>query len=417
MAQAAQDARAAAVSLMTAVTEGGQLLSAALPAISASLEPGGRARAQRLATEALRWAQRSDRLLGPHLRNKPEERVMNLLRLALYEIHVEGAPTHGPVNDMVSLAPRSKAGLVNAVLRNVLRRGTDWDSLPKPVMPKWLRKPLVAAWGKEAVSMMEAVHLAGAPLDLTVKMDAEAWASRLEAIHLPTGSLRLKKFGQVSALPGYDEGAWWVQDAAAALPARILAVSPGERVLDLCAAPGGKTMQLAAAGADVTALDISSSRMERVSENLARTRLAATLITADAVQWVPDEQFDAILLDAPCSATGTLRRHPDLAYAKSGFDLTGLTVLQAKLIDRAVSWLRPGGRLVFCTCSLLPEEGEHQQTGALSRHSCLSVSAIDMPWIDPVWRAQGGGLRIRPDHWADKGGLDGFFITLLTKSG
>ena len=415
MAQAGLEARAAAARLMTAVTAEGELLSAALPGIVVDLSPEDRARAQRLATESLRWAQRSDRLLGPHLRNRPEDEVMNLFRLALYEINVEGTEPHGPVNAAVSLAPKRKAGLVNAVLRSILRKGTRWGDLPIPTMPKWLRKRLVAAWGKDAVLAMEAVHVGPVPLDLTLREGTDDWADRLGAERLPTGSLRLRDFGRISSLPGYDAGAWWVQDAAAALPAKLLDVQAGERVLDLCAAPGGKTMQLASAGAEVTALDISETRMARVRENLLRTGLSAELITADATKWQPDRQFDAILLDAPCSATGTLRRHPDLAHAKGG-DVAGLMALQSKLIDRALGWLDPGGRLVFCTCSLLPEEGEGQLAAALARHEDLSVVTSDADWVDPRWHAQGGGLRIRPDHWGERGGIDGFFIAALRKS-
>lgn len=415
MEQAGLKARAAAAALMTAVTEEGQLLGAALPGIVAALSPEDRARAQRLATEALRWAQRSDRLLGPFLRNRPEDPVMNLLRLALYEINVEGAAPHGPVNAAVSLATKSKAGMVNAVLRNVLRRGTDWTSLPVPTLPKWLRKRLVAAWGKEAVAAMETVQSGPVPLDITPRGDASEWAGRLGADLLPTGSLRLSQFRQVSKLPGYAEGAWWVQDAAAAIPARLLEVSKGERVLDLCAAPGGKTLQLAAAGADVSALDISEARMERVIENLARTGLTAELVIADALEWSPDKPFDAILLDAPCSATGTLRRHPDLAHAKTEDSLKDLPELQRRLFDRALTWLKPGGRMVFCTCSLLPEEGEDQLAAALARHPEIEVRPPEGPGIDPRWITTQGALRIRPDHWGDRGGIDGFFIARIVK--
>ena len=415
MAQAGLEARAAAVKLMCAVTEEGALLSAAAPGILAKLDPADRARAQRLATEALRWSQRADRLLGPHLRNRPEDAAMNPLRLALYEINFEGTEPHGPVNAAVALAPKRKAGLVNAVLRNVLRRGTSWDELPVPTMPKWLRKPLVKAWGKEAVSAMEQVHAGPVPLDLTLPGPSADLTEALGAEVLPTGSLRLRDYGKVSALPGYAEGLWWVQDAAAALPAKLLDAQPGESVLDLCAAPGGKTMQLAATGADVTALDISENRMVRVAENLARTSLAAEQVIADATKWEPKRKFDAILLDAPCSATGTLRRHPDLAHAKDGSGLGALCALQAEMIDRAVGWLKPGGRLVYCTCSLLPEEGEQQLNDALSRHAGLSAELPDAQWIEPEWRTREGGLRIRPDHWAARGGIDGFFIAHLRK--
>lgn len=407
-------ARAAAVALMTGATEHGRAIGETGAGLAA-LEPSERARALRLAVDALRWAPRSDRLLGPHLRLRPEDVVMNALRLAIYEMNEAGVPAHGAVNAAVALVPKSKAGLVNAVLRNVGRRGTDWSGLPVPGMPKWLRKPLVAAWGKEAVAAMEAVHAGGAPVDLTVKAGAAGWAERLGGEVLPTKSVRLRDPGQVSALPGYESGDWWVQDAAAALPARLLGDVAGRRVLDLCAAPGGKTMQLAAAGADVTALDISESRLKRLRENLVRTGLGADVVVADALDWEPNELFDAILVDAPCTATGTLRRHPDLAYLRDASALESLVPLQAAMLDRALSWLKPGGRLVFCTCSLLPQEGEAQRDSALARHPGLTVVDARPEGVPESWKAVGGGLRIRPDYWADCGGIDGFFMVLLQK--
>ena len=417
MAKPGSQARAAAASAMTAVTEDKQLLSEALLRLTANFDPGEKARVGRLATGALRWAGRSDRLLGPYLRMRPEDPVLNLMRLALFEIFVEGAPTHAAVDGAVSLAPRPKAGLVNAVLRNVLRGEPVWDDVALPSLPKWLRKRLVAAWGKQATAAMEAVHVQDVPLDLTLRDPAsdDSWATQLGATLLPTGSLRLAKAGQVSALPGFDEGAWWVQDAGASLAALALDVKPGERVLDLCAAPGGKTMQLAATGATVTALDISRERMERVTENLGRTGLAADIVVADAMEWTPDQLFDAVLLDAPCSATGTLRRHPDLAYAKDGSGIDDLVALQAAMLDRALGWLKPGGRLVYCTCSLLPEEGEVQLASALDRNTGYSVASIEGDWVDPLWRTDAGTLRLRPDHWEDRGGIDGFFVGRLEK--
>jgi 16S rRNA (cytosine967-C5)-methyltransferase len=208
-----------------------------------------------------------------------------------------------------------------------------------------------------------------------------------------------------------------VQDAAAAIPVQVLAPQKGETVLDLCAAPGGKTMQLAAAGADVTAVDSSAPRMGRVTENLARVGLSATTLALDAR--AVTGSFDAILLDAPCSATGTIRRHPDLPYAKDGAEFGSLIDLQADLIDHAWTLLKPGGRLVFCTCSLLPDEGEVQVDEALERHGDMACdpTALDLPGIDPAWITAEGGLRLRPDYWADKGGMDGFYIACLRKAG
>lgn len=416
-------ARLAARDLMTAVTEEQRLLADLLPGVVAALEPGERARAQRLATEALRWAQRSDRLLGPYLRNRPNDKALNLLRLALWELLGDGAAPHGVVDAAVEIArvdpdTRRMSGMVNAVLRNVLRGEPDWQALPVPELPKWLRKPLIADHGKGTVAAMERAHAAGAPLDLTPKDgDANGLAEAVGGIALPTGSVRLTDPGQVTALPGFAEGGWWVQDAAAALPARVLDVHPGERVLDLCAAPGGKTLQMAAAGADVTALDLSEARMGRLAENLDRTGLTARLVTADARDWEEADGFDAVLLDAPCSATGTIRRHPDLPFAKAGSDLDPLLSLQAELMDRAIALTRPGGRIVYCTCSLLKAEGEAQIAAALARHPGLEPDpdALDQPWIEADWRTDEGGLRLRPDLWPERGGMDGFYIAALRK--
>ncbi len=417
MTKAGADARRAAVAAMTSVTDRHQLLGVALALAAKGLDPPERARAGRLATGALRWASRSDRMLGPFLKRLPEGRVMNLLRLAVFEMYVERAPAYAVVDQSVSLAPRGKSGLVNAVLRNVLRRGTDWDGLPLPGLPKWLRRRLVDAWGRDAVLAMEVEFAAGPMLDLTLRDSGEevSWAKRVGAVLRPDGGIRLAEARQVSDLPGYADGAWWVQDAGATVAARVLDARPGESVLDLCCAPGGKTMQLAASGATVTALDVSKERMSRVEENLVRTGLTATCIVADALNWTSQGMFDAILVDAPCSGTGTLRRHPDLAFVRDGSGIDELVGLQARLIDRAAPSLRPGGRLVFCTCSLLPEEGEEQIAAALSRHPDLSVASPAGDWIDTQWRTPDGMLRIRPDHWRDDGGIDGFFVARLEK--
>ncbi len=406
--------RRAALNMMTAVTADRRpmhLLGTELT----GLEPGEKARAERIATGALRWAGRSDRMLGPYLRMKPDDLVLNALRLALYEIHEAGVPAHAAVNAAVELVPKRTKGLVNAVLRNTQRGEKSWSDLPLPKMPKWLRKQLIAAWGKEAVAAMETVQAMAPPVDVTVKNAAADWAERLTAELLPTGSLRLRDPGQLSVLPGFSEGAWWVQDVAAALPVQLLAPKTGDVVLDICAAPGGKTMQIAAAGAAVTALDSSEVRLTLLRENLKRTKLTAEVVVADALEWSPKNAFDTILVDAPCSATGTLRRHPDLAFAKTGHELEALTALQSALLDRAVEWLKPGGRLVYCTCSLLPQEGEDQRDAVLSRHPELRVDDIMPAGVDPDWRSAGGGLRLRPDYWADRGGMDGFFMVRLQK--
>ncbi|MDT8857362.1 transcription antitermination factor NusB [Paracoccaceae bacterium Fryx2] len=415
-------ARMAAVALLDAVLDEGAMLSQLLAEPQgplAGLTPSDRARAQRLALAVLRHLEQADRVLAPHLRKEPPETVRNVLRLAVVELAVEHAAPHGVVNAAVDQVRRGRrtvhfAGLVNAVLRKLGDGAGLFAGLPPQRMPFWLRKPLVDAYGREAVVAMEAVQAQVPPVDLTLRGDGVEIPG---AVPLPTGSLRMAGAGQVSALPGFAEGAWWVQDAAAALAVKLLAPVAGERVLDLCAAPGGKALQLAAAGASVTALDISGPRLALLRENLARTGLAAEIVVADALVWEPEAAFDAILLDAPCSATGTIRRHPDLPFIKDGSDLAVLVELQARLIDRALGWLRPGGRLVFCTCSLLPAEGEAQLDAALRRHPGLVVDRPALAGVEPGWVTAAGGLRLRPDYWADRGGMDGFFIARLRVGG
>ncbi|MGL4238068.1 MAG: RsmB/NOP family class I SAM-dependent RNA methyltransferase [Tabrizicola sp.] len=404
-------ARAAAVAILDGVLGEGRMLS---DFAGGDLSPADRARALRLAETVLRHLEPADRLLDRHLRKAPPLTARNVLRLAVIEC-AEGAPAHGVVNAAVEIVRKGKrtahlAGLVNAVLRALPETGLLDGASPQK-MPRWLRQPLVHAWGRDVVSQIEAVQATEPPLDLTLREGFPAPEGEL----LPTGSLRLRGAGQISALPGYAEGGWWIQDAAAALPAVLLDARPGERVLDLCAAPGGKTLQLAAAGARVVSLDISGPRMARLEANLSRTGLTAELVVADALTWEPDGAFDAILLDAPCSATGTIRRHPDLPFVKDGSEVTGLVDLQARLIDRALGWLKPGGRLVFATCSLLSDEGEDQLSATLDRHPDLTVERIDLPGVEPNWWTTSNGLRLRPDYWADRGGMDGFFLARLRK--
>lgn len=421
------EARAAAARMVQAVTDGGipladQLAKGAL----AGLDPADRARSQRLALTTLRSLGQADRVLSPHMRKLPPPMVRAVMRLAVSEMLAEGAPAHAVVGAAVAIVrsggrkTEGFSGMVNAVLRRAAEvTMADFAELESQPLPGWLRGRLMSAWGKKATMAMERAHARGAPVDLTPRDgDAGALAARLGGLVLPTGSVRLQAHGQISALPGYAAGDWWVQDAAAALPARVLAAQPGERVLDLCAAPGGKTMQLAAAGAEVTALDLSPDRMARLHENLLRCGLAAQTVVADALDWLPGAPFDAILLDAPCSATGTIRRHPDLPFVKDASGLKELAILQAALIDRAVGMIRPGGRLVFATCSLLPEEGEALIHAALARHADLAADpgAFDLPAIHPDWRTGPAGLRLRPDNWPELGGMDGFFIAALRRT-
>lgn len=414
-------ARSAAAGLLGQVLGEQVMLSEALGAAYVQkLDYDDRARAQRLATETLRSLERVDRIMKPFLRKPPPLAVHNVLRIATYELCTGGA-AHGVVNDAVSSVGANKRtekmkGLTNAVLRKVVDKGPEeWAKLRVPRLPKWLRAPLSQAYGSESVGAIERVHFAGAPLDLTPKYDGAALAEAVGGTLTATGSVRIGGAVQVSALAGYEAGDWWVQDAAAALPVEILKPKSGENIIDLCCAPGGKTMQIAASGAAVTGVDTSERRMQRVRENLERAKLDAELVVGDALE--TSGQYDAVLLDAPCSATGTIRRHPDLPLVKDGSDFGGLIELQAQMLAHAVTLLKPGGRLLFCTCSLLPDEGECQVEDLLEAHPELEIDrdALTIDGVDPDWITQEGGLRLRPDYWAEQGGMDGFYIALLRK--
>ncbi|CUI55297.1 RsmB/NOP family class I SAM-dependent RNA methyltransferase [Cognatishimia activa] len=422
MAQTGVQARRSAVYLLDQVIGEGRLLSECIASGALErLQPAERATAQRLALDTLRGMERADRMLQKHLQKYPPLTVRNALRVATVEL-CQGGAAHGVVNSAVSVVGANKRtasmkGLVNAVLRKVAAAGPEaWDALRVPRLPKWLREPLVMAYGGDVVQEIEKAHFAGAPLDLTAKHDRGALHRSLGGELLESGSVRLEDSGQVSTMPGFKKGSWWVQDAAAALPVQVLAPKEDEAVLELCAAPGGKTMQLAAAGAKVRAVDSNKNRMERVRENLKRTKLEAELVVGDAME--ESGQWDTILLDAPCSATGTIRRHPDLPFAKDGSEFGELIHLQSMMLDHALDLLKPGGRLVYCTCSLLPDEGEVQVEDALARHKTIKadIEALKLPGIDPAWITEEGGLRLRPDYWADKGGMDGFYIACLVKA-
>jgi 16S rRNA (cytosine967-C5)-methyltransferase len=423
MSKSGVAARKAAAHLLNQVLEDRMLLPEALgePKFS-KLEPEDRARAQRLAVGTLRSLERVDRILKPFLRKTPPIEAMNVMRIGTFELCAGGA-AHGVVNDAVTILGSNRntlpmKGMANAVLRKVADAGpVEWEKLRIPRLPKWLRGPLVEAYGSAGLAAMERAHFAGAPLDLTAKGDPQALAEALGGTELPTGSVRLESQGQVTALPGYEAGDWWVQDAAAAIPVQVLAPQPGEAIADLCCAPGGKTLQLAASGAEVTAVDSSDRRMGKVVLNLQRTGLKAEVRVADILEF--EGSFDAILLDAPCSATGTIRRHPDLPMAKDGSEFGDLIALQEQMLNRAVDLLKPGGRMVFCTCSLLPDEGECQIDALLETRSDVTVdrAALDLPGLDPAWVTEEGGLRLRPDFWKEQGGMDGFYIAALRKAG
>ena len=308
--------------------------------------------------------------------------------------------------------------LVNAVLRRGAREGSGLVAKQDAAVlntPAWLRERWAAAYGEAVCREICLAHLNEPPLDVTARTDPEAVAEALGGELLPGGTVRLRSAGPVSELPGYGDGAWWVQDAAAALPVRLLGPEPGMHVADLCAAPGGKTAQLAAAGARVTAIDRSEKRLGILRANLDRLGLKAEVICADATDWRPAEPVDAVLVDAPCSSTGTIRRHPELPWIKTETQLEGATGIQRRLLEHALNIVRPGGRVVFATCSLEPAEGRDIVSGVLKRGEGLksraaTAGAFGLP---PEATTPAGHLRTLPSHWAEKGGMDGFFAAMI----
>ena len=385
-----------------------------------------RALARAILTTALRRRGQIKAVLSERL-DKPlppgSEALAAILHIGAAQILFLDVPDHAAVDLAVTQAAgdhrsRNAKGLVNSVLRRLARERAGIVGRPGPGSvnaPAWLFERWSAAYGEEGAEAIAEAHLRPPGLDFSVRADAEVWAERLGGTVLPTGTVRVAEMRRVSALPGYDEGAWWVQDAAAALPAKLLGDVAGTEVADLCAAPGGKTAELAAAGARVTAVDLSERRLKRVAANLARLRLQAEPIVADVLLWEPGRRFGGVLLDAPCSATGTIRRHPDVQWLKRPEDIAALAGLQARLLDRAAQLVEPGGLLVFCTCSLEPEEGEAQVSPFLARNAEFRLEPVDAIELAGLAHLIGpaGTVRTLPSHGFGPGdgaaGMDGFF--------
>ncbi|MGJ5048216.1 RsmB/NOP family class I SAM-dependent RNA methyltransferase [Bradyrhizobium oligotrophicum] len=358
-------------------------------------------------------------------------RAQSALLIGAAQILWMDVPDHAAVDLSVRLVQADRraakyAGLVNAVLRRCAREGAslldDATGQPLDIAP-WLLKRWIDHYG-EATARDIAAALGQEPsLDLTVKSDPAQWASRLHGEVLPTGTVRTVLHGSVTVLPGFAEGQWWVQDAAAALPARLLGDVSGKAVADLCAAPGGKTAQLAHAGARVTAVDRSPARMNRLKDNMARLQLTAETVVADAAEWQPSDGggFDGLLLDAPCTSTGTIRRHPDVGWLRSEADITALSGLQTRLLTRAASLLKPGGTLVYCTCSLEPEEGEQVVERVLAETTELRRIPVTSGEVAGLAElvTPAGDLRTLPCHLPHQdprlGGLDGFYAARLER--
>ncbi len=410
----ADPTRDAALTLLSAVLDRHRPLDEALDALPA-MAPRDRAAGHRLAAAVLRRLGSLDAALEPYLAKAPPAPVRHVLRLGAAGLLLLGTPAHAAVATAVALARGHGlapfAGLVNAVLRRLAAAGpAALEGLDGPRLdtPSWLW----TAWGAEARAIAVAQQEA-APLDLTLAPGATAPP---DGLHLPTGSWRYQAGTRATELPGFAEGAFWVQDAAAALPARLLAPVAGERVFDLCAAPGGKTAQLAAAGALVTAVERDPARLARLADNLARLRLRADLVCADVLAWPPPAPADAVLLDAPCSATGTIRRHPDVPHLKRPRDIPPLATQQDRLIEAACAALRPGGRLLYAVCSLQPEEGPARAATALARLELAAdpVRADELPGLAEAITPE-GWVRTTPALWADIGGMDGFFLARFVR--
>ncbi len=380
------------------------------------LTPQDRAFARALVMATLRRLGPIDRALDGRLQREPPAPIRDLLRLGVAQAFYLDVPDFAAVDTTVALAPERLRGLVNAVLRGQLRTGSP-SAEPEALAPAWLFARWRTAFGAADALAMAALIAEEPAADLTPRgPPAPDMIAALEAGVLPGGTLRTRRRGDMAAWPGYETGAWWVQDAAAAMPARLLAPSPGETALDLCAAPGGKTFQLSVAGARVTALDRSAARLRRVASGLARLGLEAEVIVADAALWPDPRVFDAVLLDAPCSATGTYRRHPDVLWNVKPGDIAALAGAQAELLTAAAARVKRGGRLVYSVCSLEPEEGEGQVRAFLSDHGDFTLDPIapGEAGAPPASLARAGWLRILPHQAA--GGLDGFFIARFRRA-
>ena len=432
------EARAVAAKLLAAVVDRRVSLDGMLdpgngnPAYRA-LGDADRALVRAILNACLRYLPRIEEALDAMLDNPLPEgarALHHVIAVGAAQILYLDVPDHSAVDLAVEQAnadPRNRrfAGLVNAVLRRFVRQKQQILERGEgtPSMPDWFYSRLAEVYGADAAAAIAEAQLTPAAIDISVKSDAAGWAGRLNGVVLPTGGIRLKPFeGQVSALDGYAEGEWWVQDAAASIPARLFGNLTGKRVVDLCAAPGGKTAQLILAGAKVTALDQSATRLKRLATNLERLKLEAGLVETNMLDFRTEERFDAALLDAPCSSTGTTRRHPDVLYTKGPEDIEKLAGLQARMLRHALTLVRPGGIVVFSNCSLDPAEGEDMVAALLSERPDVSRVPVDpalWPGLEQAITPD-GAVRTTPAMLAGQdgvaSGLDGFYAVVLQLS-
>ncbi|MDP3404568.1 MAG: RsmB/NOP family class I SAM-dependent RNA methyltransferase [Brevundimonas sp.] len=418
------EARIAAGILLNAALErrNGLDEAMALPEVR-SLPGPDRAFARAVAMAALRRLGEIDHILNQRLQKSPPEAVRTLLRVSLAQTLVLDTPAFAAVSTAVKLAERDAKtrpykALVNAVLRGIEREGPGLTTAESN-LPDWIAARWRQTYGEAALAAIALTARDEPPTDLSLKPgeDAAALAEALDGTIMPGGTVRVGVRGDVASWPGYETGGWWVQDAAAAVPARLLAPTAGETAIDLCAAPGGKTLQLAASGATVVALDRSEPRLRRLRQNLERTGLAAEIVVTAAEDWDDPRTFDAVLLDAPCTATGTLRRNPEVLRATKPAEVAKLADVQHRLLDAAALRVAPGGRLVYCVCSLEREEGETQVIAFLRRNPAFRTAPADPAAVGAPAEAltPEGWLRILPSMWAEGGGLDGFFAARLER--
>lgn len=426
--------RALAVELLSAVARKGKGLEEEFAAVmdrqdkTAPLDVRDRTFVRLLATTALRRLGQIDDVLRRFL-NKPlsdkASYVTDVLRIAAAQIVFLDTPPHAAVSTAVSLVKgglfKGFAGLVNAVLRKVARDGKKIAAAQNPAAlntPDWLFRQWSSEYGKDAAEKIALAGLTEAPTDFTVKSDAGQWAEKLEAVVMPTGTLRRKKSASVPALAGFEDGEWWVQDLSAALPAVLFGDLRGKKAADVCAAPGGKTAQMILGGADVVAVDISANRVKRLKENLDRLKLSARVVVSDARAWAEREQkadYDAILLDAPCSATGTLRRHPDVVCHRTPADVERLNKTQRELLETMLTLLKPDGVLVYCVCSVLPSEGRKLVDAVVKAGLAERVPLTNEVPAEMISKA--GDLTVLPFFYEQSGGCDGFFAARLKRKG
>ncbi len=426
-------ARQGALSALRSILDEGAGLDDALGETRSQLNAArDRAFQRQLVMAVLRNRGDIDHVLKQFLKKPPKGTaglVGHVLRLGIAQVLFLNVPAYAAASTTVSLVRKagfsSHAGLVNAIMRRAAEQGrgvvAERRAEASRNTPEWLWESWCAAYGRDTATAIAEAHGREPPLDISLKhpREAEAWAAALGAVPLPSGSLRLPGGGLVTERSGFADGAWWVQDAAAALPVKLLGDVGSRRVLDLCAAPGGKTAQLVAAGARVTALDQSTARMTRLNSNMARLGLSVESVVADALYWRPQQPFDAVLLDAPCSATGTIRRHPDILWNKSPRDVARMGIIQAAMLDAAITMVVPGGYLVYCTCSLQPQEGEQQISRFLERTEGVEpvpIAPKDLSDL-PETCFQNGAMRTTPATWTDLGSMDGFFAARLRRTG